>query len=76
MQKKEARKKRKSGLGLTGALDKAIERIQNKLASDESAGSVADLVRLLQLRNELSDTRPRQLTVRWVDECQTKSSEE
>jgi hypothetical protein len=37
-------------------------------------GSVADLVRMLQLRNELVAAQPTQVTVRWVDECQTSSS--
>ena len=62
---------------IVAALDKAIGRIQKRLADDDMKGSVADLVRLLQLRNELNDTQPQQVTVRWVDECQpTPANEE
>jgi hypothetical protein len=58
------------------ALDKAIRKIQRRLCDDDVKGSIADLVRMLQLRNELAGTQPKQLTVRWVDECQTTSIEE
>jgi hypothetical protein len=56
---------------IVAALDKAIGRIQKRMADDDMKGSVADLVRMLQLRNELVAAQPRQVTVRWVDECQT-----
>jgi hypothetical protein len=61
---------------IVAALDKAIGRIQKRLADDEMKGSVADLVRMLQLRNELMETQPKTVTVRWVDECQTSTSNE
>lgn len=59
---------------IVAALDKAIGRIQKRLADDDLKGSVGDLVRMLQLRNELKATQPTQVTVRWVDECQTSNS--
>jgi hypothetical protein len=59
---------------IVAALDKAIGRIQKRLADDDMKGSVADLVRILQLRNELMAAQPTQVTVRWVDECQTTST--
>ena len=61
---------------IVAALDKAIGRIQKRLADDDMKGSVADLVRMLQLRNELAATQPKTVTVRWVDECQTPTSNE
>jgi hypothetical protein len=61
---------------IVAALDKAIGRIQKRLADEDMKGSVADLVRMLQLRNELTATQPTQVTVRWVDECQTSDSNE
>ena len=61
---------------IVAALDKAIGRMQKRLADDDMKGSVADLVRMLQLRNELMETQPKQVTVRWVDECQTSTSNE
>jgi hypothetical protein len=68
MEKREAQ--------IVEALDKAIQKIQRRLCDDEVKGSVTDLVRMLQLRNELTEAQPKQLTVRWVDECQTTTSNE
>ena len=68
MEKREAQ--------IVAALDKAIGRMQKRLANDEMKATVADLVRMLQLRNELMETQPKQVTVRWVDECQTPTSNE
>ena len=59
---------------IVAALDKAIGRIQKRLADEDTRGSVADLVRMLQLRNELVETQPKTVTVRWVDQCQTTST--
>lgn len=55
-------------------VDAAIGQIQKKLRSHDLKGSTGDLVRLLQLRQELTNVQPRQVTVRWVDECQTTPS--
>jgi hypothetical protein len=57
--------------GMVKALDEAIGRIRDKLASDEMRSSIGDLVRLMQMRQELAETQPRQVTVRWIDECET-----
>jgi hypothetical protein len=62
--------------GILRDVDAAIGNIRGKLRSDDLKGSLADLVRLLQLRQELAVTQPRRVTVRWVDECSTTSSEE
>ena len=51
-------KSAKRGGGLAEALDKAIGRMQKRLADDDMKGSVADLVRMLQLRKELKGTQP------------------
>jgi hypothetical protein len=53
------------------ALDDAIGKIRKKLADEEMKSSIGDLARLMQMRHDLKDTQPRQVTVRWVDECQT-----
>lgn len=55
-------------------VDAAIGKIQKKLRSDDLKGTTGDLVRLLQLRQELADVQPKQVTVRWVDECQATPS--
>lgn len=60
--------KRKAGRGLAEVLDAAIERIQEQLKSGELKGSVADLVRLLQLRTEVAGSQAQPITVRWIEE--------
>jgi hypothetical protein len=57
-------------------VDSAIGSIRGKLSSNDLKGSLSDLVHLLQLRRELTDMQPRQVTVRWIDECQTKPANE
>lgn len=57
-------------------LDKAIARLERQMESGELKGSMSDLVRLLQLRNELKGSEPHSMTVRWIDECQTPRNEE
>jgi hypothetical protein len=64
------RKSAKRSGGLAEAVDAAISNIQGRLGKDDMKGSVADLVRLLQLRKELNDTQPSKVTVGWVDEWQ------
>jgi hypothetical protein len=58
------------------ALDKAIAAILTRLSESEGKGSVADLARMLHLRGELTETQTKEVTVRWVDECQTSNSNE
>jgi hypothetical protein len=53
--------------GVTRAIDNAIGKIQAQLESDEVKASVGDLVRLIQLRNELADEHPVDITARWID---------
>ena len=60
--------------GILKDVDLAIGKIRAGLRSEDLKGSLSDLVRLLQLRQELTSVQPRQVTVRWVDECQTTPS--
>lgn len=53
---------------LASAIDDAIENIRGKLTTDDLRASISDLVRLIQLRKELSDEAPKQVTVRWIEE--------
>jgi hypothetical protein len=53
--------------GVARAIDYAIEKIQEQLESDQQKLSIADLVRLIQLRNELAGELPVDITARWVD---------
>jgi hypothetical protein len=60
---------------LATAVENAIATIQAELDATSFKPSVADLVRLLQLRKELSDTQPTTVTARWIDEWNEKSDE-
>ena len=52
--------------GVTKAIDNAIGKIQAQLESDQVKASVTDLVRLIQLRNELAGEHPVDITARWI----------
>jgi hypothetical protein len=59
------------------AVDRIIERIQESLCAKDMNPSVADLMRLLEIRRELRRQHPRPVVVRWIDECpQTPASGE
>src|SRR5580658_2122532 len=58
---------------LITAVESAIDGIQERLANlaangEDAKWSVSDLVRLLQLRDQLQGERPRIITARWVDD--------
>ena len=57
---------------LVAAVESAIGVIQERLANaadeQDAKWSVSDLVRLLQLRDQLQEERPRTIIVRWVDD--------
>ena len=51
-------------------LQKALESLEQRLDSDDIRGTLADLIRLLQLEKELTDAereQPREIRVRWVE---------
>ena len=57
---------------LLAAVDSAIAGMQERLTNLATDGqdakwSVSDLVKLIQLRNQLQEERPRRITVRWID---------
>ena len=52
----------------------AIAALEYKLHSPELKGTVADLVRLLQMEKELTPELPREVRVQWVDSSETTSS--
>ena len=48
-------------------LDHLLESVQEKVESGEYKASIGDFVRLLQLRKEIEEERPREITVTWVE---------
>jgi hypothetical protein len=61
---------------LATAIDDAIENIREKLTTDDLRASISDLVRLIQLRKELNDEAPKQVTVRWIEEWKNSPANE
>jgi hypothetical protein len=57
-------------------VDRAIVSFRDTLDSAVTKLSVGDFVRLIQLRKEMVDEEPGNVTVRWVDECQTTLNDE
>jgi hypothetical protein len=58
---------------LVAAVESAIGGLQERLANIADEGpdakwSVSDLIKLLQLRDQLQGERPRTITARWVDD--------
>jgi polyhydroxyalkanoate synthesis regulator phasin len=44
-----------------------IKKIQGKLAKDELKPTVGDLLRLLQLEQEMEEEQPREIRVSWIN---------
>jgi hypothetical protein len=56
---------------------KVIANIEAKLAKDQLKPTVGDLIRLLQIKKELTEEQPREITVSWIepDEKEDASAE-
>jgi hypothetical protein len=74
--KSRGQNRRLSTEDIVSLVDKAIWGLHDMLDNASAKFSAGDLVRLVQLRKELSDEQPGSVTVRWVDECKETSSEE
>lgn len=61
---------------IANLVEKAIRSFKDTLDSAGAKYSVGDLVRLVQLRKELTGEEPGNVTVRWVDECRETLSDE
>jgi hypothetical protein len=72
----DQKKKGDHGRRLASAIDDAIENIRGKLTTDDLRASISDLVRLIQLRKELNDEAPKQVTVRWIEEWKNSPANE
>jgi hypothetical protein len=56
-------------------IDRVTARVMERLADEDVPLSIADLIRLMELRRELAKSQPGRITVRWIDECQTTPEE-
>lgn len=57
-------------------VDKAIERIEEKLGSSDVKATFADFIRLLQLQKELQTDQPKEIKVTWIDPNEKESASE
>jgi hypothetical protein len=57
-------------------VDKAIQRIEEKLGASDVKATFADFIRLLQLQKELQNDQPREIKVTWIDPKETESASE
>jgi hypothetical protein len=56
-------------------VEKMMERTQEGLSDEDVIPSVADLLRLMEIRRELAQSKRGPMTVRWIDECRQNSEE-
>ena len=73
MEEKEALKQ--TAADPVEVIDKITERILERLADEDVPLSVADLMRLLELRRELAQSQPGSLSVGWIDTCRLTPEE-
>ena len=49
------------------ALDRILKKVEDQLVGGEFKATVADYLRLIQLRKEMVDERPREIEITWVN---------
>jgi len=49
------------------AVDRMIQDLECKFWDNDFRASVGDYIRLIQIRKELDEERPKEITVTWVD---------
>lgn len=48
-------------------VERLLKDVEDKLRSGDYKPGIADLIRLLQLRSELGEEQPKEITVTWVE---------
>ena len=66
----------KSDRAVVTAIDKALLAMQKKLSDPELKPTINDFIKLLQMKKDLEGERPKDVTVRWVEECSEIPSNE
>jgi len=57
-------------------VEKAIQRIEEKLGASDVKATFGDFIKLLQLQKELQVDQPREITVTWIEPSETESASE
>lgn len=55
-------------------IDEILRRVEERLKGNDFKATVGDFIRLLEIRKELEEERPREITVRWVEPCGTEDA--
>jgi hypothetical protein len=58
------------------AVDQLLDKLQEHLLNTELKGTVADYMKLLQVRRDFADERPGEIEVTWVNSLEKESSNE
>ena len=62
---------------LLDAVERAIGALSQHLSTKtEEKGSISDLIRLLQLRRELEEEKPRTVSARWIEDPCSESTDQ
>jgi hypothetical protein len=57
-------------------LEKAIQRMEEKLGSTDVKATFSDFIKLLQLQKEMQIDQPREIKVTWIEPSETESASE
>jgi len=61
----------------TALIERLIHKLEERVLKDAQAKTaVADLIRLLQLDQEMVETKPKEIRVKWVEPGETESVSE
>jgi len=53
-----------------------LKQVEEKLSKEDAKATLADYIRLVQLKKELEDEEPREIRVTWVEPEEKESSGE
>lgn len=56
-------------------IDTLLKRMEEKMSAPDVKVTLADYIRLLQLKKELEEDEPKEIRVTWVDRDSESSSE-
>ena len=73
-EEEKSSQQQRRGSNRADLVDKAIQRIEEKLGSSDVKATFADFIRLLQLEKELQTDQPKEIKVTWIDPNETESA--
>ncbi|MCW5981892.1 MAG: hypothetical protein KIT09_27655 [Bryobacteraceae bacterium] len=58
----------------SNVIDEILASIEAQLTEKDFKATIGDFIRLFQLRKEMEDERPREITVSWRESCGTEDA--